>query len=33
LYRPKRPQSKRQEQNEGAPAGIAPTRRIKSSYK
>ena len=27
--RPKRPQSKRREQNEGAPAGITPTRRIK----
>ena len=29
-YRPKRPQSKRRERNEGAPAGITPTRRIKT---
>ena len=29
-HRPKRPQSKRREQNEGAPAGITPTRRIQA---
>ena len=29
-FRPKRPQSKRREQYEGAPAGITPTRRIEA---
>src|ERR687898_3089416 len=31
IIRPKRPQSKRRERNEGAPAGIAPNRRVRGS--